>query len=1197
MRAPEKELLCSLPAAVLVVEDGRIAFANPAAAGLTGRSADDLAGAALEEVLAPPIGTSLLEAARQAAPFTLSIIAPGGHRRQARARVSRQSRSTGAGRHRTTFFLVLDPATPVAPGEPERVRPLIELASVVGALDGGHRLVAEMELVARATAADFAALFERVGTEMRPFAPTAPPEREHGLAALAAAFALERCEGQMAFGRASSPPDLAAALGAAAIEEALATPFWGGGDSFGLLVVARQDPKPFTAEDRALLQSLGAPLGAALTHQRLLRESSRQVHDLQSLFELGRTIAGEHDLPRVSRLAVRTAAALVGAQEVFLLELKPGLEATQLALTTCLHDGFEPPSPGAVSDEVAHETLEHARQLGLSAIRQNVAISDAWMLPPAAGHLAAAPLVTSGRPLGCLVAQRLPTDPRAGTPVFEESDLQRLRAVADYLAMALQSGELFAEQKRRVRELSVLNDVAADCAELGLERLLPAVNHRICWALGAELSALWLYDPLAEELVDGAASGPLGPLPGRLGHARVGAGLARRALAAREPSRGAAAELGVWEVEELAAARGLAFACVVPLIAQDRPIGLVAVARADRSCSNEEVSLLLAICSEIAVAVDNARLFQDATRRTAELELVHEVGDVLARSLDARRILPEAVERLARALEADAVQVYVRDGVVYRSAADFGLPAEPARITETLTVGDPAIARALKSEGPVALVSDEMPEPTRSFCRRIGVTSLAAAPLLIPGSKAARALDRGALLIGRKQQRSFSPEELQVVGVLASQIAVALGNAQLYDEARQSVEDLSIVAEAGRALVGEAPLGEALDQVATRLAHLIGVRACLVFLIDPADDALHVRGLSREVSAGARQLVIGRSTPGSVTAQAIRAHQAVQDPAFAQNVFAGEVEKALGWRPRWTYGLPLDAGERTIGAVILTDDTRVETLSESESARVAAIGSQVASAVERGRLNEALEKSLVELERTQEQLVRKERLAALGELAALVAHEVRNPLGVIFTSLGSLSKLVALSGDAQRLYDLIRDEADRLNRIVGDLLDYTRPPEPLLRPGALDEVLYDAVESAQASEKSRGTPVEAIELSVAAAAGLPPVPIDERLVHQAVVNLLSNALQSVPRGGHVKVSVALASSHDRPVARIEVEDDGPGIPPELAPRLFEPFFTTKAKGSGLGLAVVKRIVDGHRGEVRVHTRPGEGTTFVVDLPL
>jgi signal transduction histidine kinase len=239
----------------------------------------------------------------------------------------------------------------------------------------------------------------------------------------------------------------------------------------------------------------------------------------------------------------------------------------------------------------------------------------------------------------------------------------------------------------------------------------------------------------------------------------------------------------------------------------------------------------------------------------------------------------------------------------------------------------------------------------------------------------------------------------------------------------------------------------------------------------------------------------------------------------------------------------------------------------------------------------------VELEKAQSQLLRRERLAALGELAALVAHEVRNPLGVIFNCLGSLAKLVELDGDARRVYEIIREEADRLNRIVGDMLDYTRPSEPQLRPGALDRVLADALQSARASEKNRGTPVDHIHTSLAVDAELPPVPMDERLVHQAMVNLLSNALQSVPKGGHVRLSGQLATENGRRVARIEVADDGPGIPEELTARLFEPFFTTKATGSGLGLAVVKRIVDGHRGEVGVRTSPGQGTTFIVDLPL
>jgi signal transduction histidine kinase len=208
-------------------------------------------------------------------------------------------------------------------------------------------------------------------------------------------------------------------------------------------------------------------------------------------------------------------------------------------------------------------------------------------------------------------------------------------------------------------------------------------------------------------------------------------------------------------------------------------------------------------------------------------------------------------------------------------------------------------------------------------------------------------------------------------------------------------------------------------------------------------------------------------------------------------------------------------------------------------------------------------------------------------MSAVVAHEVRNPLGVIFNSLGSLRRLVRPTGDTKLLLDMVGEEADRLNRIVGDLLDFARPSTPELRPEALDRVVEEALATVLAQGAS------AVEIVRELDPALPPVPVDPRLVRQAVVNVVANAIQAMPDGGRLTVR----SRVERDEAVVEIEDTGPGIPDAVRARIFEPFFTTKANGTGLGLAVVRRIVESHGGTVAVRTRAGAGTAFALRLPL
>jgi PAS domain S-box-containing protein len=252
-----------------------------------------------------------------------------------------------------------------------------------------------------------------------------------------------------------------------------------------------------------------------------------------------------------------------------------------------------------------------------------------------------------------------------------------------------------------------------------------------------------------------------------------------------------------------------------------------------------------------------------------------------------------------------------------------------------------------------------------------------------------------------------------------------------------------------------------------------------------------------------------------------------------------------------------------------------------------AAGAHVAAALENARLYDDLTRSLAELARTQDQLIRKERLAALGELAAVVAHEVRNPLGVIFNAIGSLRRLVRPTGDAEMLLSIVDEEASRLNRIVGDLLDFARPTTPLLQLEPVERVVDEAVAAALA----RAGPEVKLEREVDP--GLPPVPMDARLVHQAVLNVALNAVQAMPGGGRLRTRLA----RDGDAILLEVEDDGPGIPEDVRARVFEPFFTTKASGTGLGLAVVKRILEEHGGEVHAGGRPGAGAIVTLRFPI
>ena len=245
-------------------------------------------------------------------------------------------------------------------------------------------------------------------------------------------------------------------------------------------------------------------------------------------------------------------------------------------------------------------------------------------------------------------------------------------------------------------------------------------------------------------------------------------------------------------------------------------------------------------------------------------------------------------------------------------------------------------------------------------------------------------------------------------------------------------------------------------------------------------------------------------------------------------------------------------------------------------------------------LNEELSQSLETLARAQERLVRRERLAALGELAATVAHEVRNPLGAISNAMAALRRMGHDRGEGPTgtLFGIVDEEVERLAGLVSGLLDFTRPMEPR----RVHQPLAAVVEGALVAALRAAGPSTGVTVVKELGAELGPIPVDGQLLHVALSNLLTNALQSMPGGGGLTVRLERELRAGAASARLTIQDTGRGIPPELLARIFEPFFTTRSTGTGLGLAIVRRIVEAHRGEVEVHSTVGQGTTFVVHLP-
>ena len=248
-------------------------------------------------------------------------------------------------------------------------------------------------------------------------------------------------------------------------------------------------------------------------------------------------------------------------------------------------------------------------------------------------------------------------------------------------------------------------------------------------------------------------------------------------------------------------------------------------------------------------------------------------------------------------------------------------------------------------------------------------------------------------------------------------------------------------------------------------------------------------------------------------------------------------------------------------------------------------------------LSETLAETNRQLERAEAEARRSERLAALGRLSAGLAHEIRNPLGVIKGSAEMLSqKLQGAAPLASELAEYISSEVNRLNAFVSRFLDFARPLHVELRPLHIAAVVDRALESVQGQ-----LPHTKVKVVRQYAAGLPEILADEQLCERVFVNLIQNAYQAMEgqldgQAGCLRVSIAPEASNGKAGVGVTIEDTGPGVPADLREQIFNPFFTSKKEGVGLGLSIVAKIVDDHRGSLRLESDSARGARFRVFLP-
>jgi two-component system NtrC family sensor kinase len=244
--------------------------------------------------------------------------------------------------------------------------------------------------------------------------------------------------------------------------------------------------------------------------------------------------------------------------------------------------------------------------------------------------------------------------------------------------------------------------------------------------------------------------------------------------------------------------------------------------------------------------------------------------------------------------------------------------------------------------------------------------------------------------------------------------------------------------------------------------------------------------------------------------------------------------------------------------------------------------------------NKELEVAYEMLKQRQEQLIRSEKMAALGQLSAGIAHEIRNPLTSIKIFIQSLGKEIDLDDLQKEDFRIVMKEIDRINENITRFLNFARPEEPLFQAIDVSALVKETVNLLAAKIKNSG-----IRLDISLPEEHPPVEGDPKQLVQVFLNLLLNAIEAMPQGGTLTISSSVKVNPDsrQGFLQLVIKDTGHGVPEKDRPYLFDPFFTMKTGGTGLGLSIVYSIIQKHNGRIEVESELEKGSSFILSLPV